>query len=285
MVCAVSVDFLGILLLINGIIYIFIKKDIMSDKKYISVSAISVLALIMLAAAHIFGIFDLFYKYPVMYDNDFIYKLLLFIVIYLPVFAVLFAVLKNKKTEEKIKPIFVSAVVFAVGGVCCSIINNYDVRYLGALIIPAVIIAGYFYEVYGYKIMLGAVMVILVLTSVYTGINNKSPLTPGYMQNVGIYESIKMSMLDIMAGHNECIFSHDKGLSSILSYNTYNYPEACTVTECMNTSGLFVSKEKEDNLDKYFTKVKDANIYRYMSMKDGEFKLYFYEVEGLKKNQ
>ena len=49
--------------------------------------------------------------------------------------------------------------------------------------------------------------------------------------------------------------------------------------------GVFVSKEKEEDLTKYFAEVHEANIYRFMSVKDVAFKLYFYQVNGLKKNQ
>ena len=161
-------------------------------------------------------------------------------------------------------PLFTACAIFAVGGIIFSIVSNYDVRNLGALLIPAVVLSGYYYEMYGYKITIGVITAVLVLVSAYTNINSNSLLTPRYMDNTRVY---------------------DPELSSILSYNTFTYPEACTIEECDSTSGVFVSKEKEDNLDKYFSEVNEVNIYRFMSIKDGEFKLYFYQVNGLKKNQ
>ena len=49
--------------------------------------------------------------------------------------------------------------------------------------------------------------------------------------------------------------------------------------------GMLNPKEKEEDLTKYFAEVHEANIYRFMSVKDGAFKFYFYQVNGLKKNQ
>lgn len=282
---AISVDFSGILLLLNHIIYSFIKKDILSDKKYLLVTALSAAALLILALCHYYGTFDLFYKYPVEPRNQFIYRILLFIIIYLPVIFIIFATIRNKKIDDKVLPLLTACIIFAAGGIVFSIVSNYDVRNLGALLIPAVVLAGYYYEIYGYKITIGVITAVLVLVSVYTNISSKSLLTPKYMDNTRVYESIRISMQSILGSYGNCIFSHDPELSSILSYNTFTYPEACTVDVCDSTSGVYVSKEKADDLDKYFEEVHEANIYRFMSIKDGEFKFYFYQVSGLKKNQ
>lgn len=282
---AISVDFSGILLLLNHIIYSFIKKDILSDKKYLLVTALSAAALLILALCHYYGTFDLFYKYPVEPRNQFIYRILLFIIIYLPVIFIIFATIRNKKIDDKVLPLLTACIIFAAGGIVFSIVSNYDVRNLGALLIPAVVLAGYYYEIYGYKITIGVITAVLVLVSVYTNISSKSLLTPKYMDNTRVYESIRISMQSILGSYGNCIFSHDPELSSILSYNTFTYPEACTVDVCDSTSGVYVSKEKADDLDKYFEEVHEANIYRFMSIKDGEFKFYFYQVNGLKKNQ
>ena len=282
---AISVDFSGILLLLNHIVYSFIKKDILSDKKYLLVTALSAAALLILALCHYYGAFDLFYKYPVEPRNQFIYRILLFIIIYLPVIFIIFATIRNKKIDDKVLPLLTACIIFAAGGIVFSIVSNYDVRNLGALLIPAVVLAGYYYEIYGYKITIGVITAVLVLVSVYTNISSKSLLTPKYMDNTRVYESIRISMQSILGSYGNCIFSHDPELSSILSYNTFTYPEACTVDVCDSTSGVYVSKEKADDLDKYFEEVHEANIYRFMSIKDGEFKFYFYQVSGLKKNQ
>lgn len=282
---AISVDFSGILLLLTHIIYSFIKKDTLSDKKYLLVTALSVAALLIFALCHYYGAFDLFYKYPVEPRSSFAYRFLLFVIIYLPVIFIIFATIRNKKIDDKVLPLLTACIIFAAGGIVFSIVSNYDVRNLGALLIPAVVLAGYYYEVYGYKITIGVITAVLVLVSVYTNISSKSLLTPRYMDNTRVYESIRISMQSILGSYGNSIFSHDPELSSILSYNTFTYPEACTIEECDSTSGVFVSKEKEDNLDKYFSEVNEVNIYRFMSIKDGEFKLYFYQVNGLKKNQ
>lgn len=282
---AISVDFSGILLLLNHIVYSFIKKDILSDKKYLLVTALSAAALLILALCHYYGAFDLFYKYPVEPRNQFIYRILLFIIIYLPVIFIIFATIRNKKIDDKVLPLLTACIIFAAGGIVFSIVSNYDVRNLGALLIPAVVLAGYYYEIYGYKITIGVITAVLVLVSVYTNISSKSLLTPKYMDNTRVYESIRISMQSILGSYGNCIFSHDPELSSILSYNTFTYPEACTVDVCDSTSGVYVSKEKADDLDKYFEEVHEANIYRFMSIKDGEFKFYFYQVNGLKKNR
>lgn len=282
---AISVDFSGILLLLNQIVYSFIKKDTLSDKKYLLVTALSAAALLIFVLCHYYGAFDLFYKYPVEPRNQFLYRFLFFIIIYLPVIFIIFATIRNKKIDNKVFPLFTACIIFAAGGIVFSIVSNYDVRNLGALLIPAVVLAGYYYEIYGYKITIGIITAVLVLVSVYTNISSKSLLTPSYMDNTRIYESIRMSMQSILGSYGNCIFSHDPELSSILSYNTFTYPEACTVDICESTSGVYVSKEKADGLEKYFEEVHEANIYRFMSIKDGEFKFYFYQVNGLKKNQ
>lgn len=284
-ICAMSIDFSGILLLINHILCGFIKKDMLSDKKYNIISVVSILFLIIFAVSHYAGIFDLFYKYPVTSKNSLIYVYLLFAVIYLPVLFTFFAALWNKQIENNMKPLFISSVIFAVGGIIFSIIGNYDVRFLGALIIPAVILSGWFYEAYGYKITVGAMVIILVSVSVYTDINDKSSLTPSYIGSSKVYEYTRPSIQNVLPSYNSCIFSREPELSSIISYNTFTRPEACTIQECKNTSGVFVSEEKDESLYKYFSKVKEVNIYRHRSIKDGEFTLYFYEVEGLKENR
>lgn len=284
-ICAISVDFSGILLLINHIVYSFIKKDILSDKIYLIVTALSAVSLVIFLLCNYYGIFDLFYKYPVEPRNQFIYRFVLFVIIYLPILFIVFATIRNKKIDDKVLPLFTACMIFAIGGIIFSLVSDYDVRNLGALLIPAVVLSGYYYEIYGYKITIGIITTVLVLVSVYTNISSKSLLTPRYMDNTRVYESIRISMQSILGSYGNCIFSYDPELSSILSYNTFTYPEACTVEECDSVSGVFVSKEKEDNLGKYFEEVHEANIYRFMSIKDGEFKLYFYQVNGLKKNQ
>lgn len=282
LICAISVDFSGILLLLNQLVYMIVKKDMILDKKYLSVTVISFISLIIFALCHYYGIFDLFYKYPVEPGDKYLYRVLLFVIIYLPIIFVIAVSILNKKVEYTILPLYIACIVFAAGGIVFSIIFNYDVRNLGALLIPAVILSGYYYEIYGYKITIGIITAVLVLVSVYTNISSKSLLTPRYMENTRVYESIRISMQNILGGYSNCIFSHDPELSSILSYNTYTYPEACTLKECDSISGVFVSKEKEKDLDKYFSEVKEANIYRFMSKKDGEVQFYFYQVNGLK---
>lgn len=284
-ICAISVHFSGILLLLTHIAYSFIKKDTLSDKKYLFVTILSTAALLILALCHYYGIFDLFYKYPIEPRGQFIYRFILFTIIYLPAMFIIFAAVRNKKIDDEIFPLFTACIIFATGGIIFSIVSDYDVRNLGAVLVPAVILSGYYYEVYGYKRTIGIITAVLVLVSVYTNISSKSLLTPKYMDNTRIYESIRISMQSILGSYGNCIFSHDPELSSILSYNTFTYPEACTLDECSSVSGVFVSKEKEEDLTKYFAEVHEANIYRFMSVKDGAFKLYFYQVNGLKKNQ
>lgn len=147
---AISVDFSGILLLLNQIVYSFIKKDTLSDKKYLLVTALSAAALLIFVLCHYYGAFDLFYKYPVEPRNQFLYRFLFFIIIYLPVIFIIFATIRNKKIDNKVFPLFTACIIFAAGGIVFSIVSNYDVRNLGALLIPAVVLAGYYYEIYGY---------------------------------------------------------------------------------------------------------------------------------------
>lgn len=284
-ICGISVDFSGILLLLNQIVYMAVKKEIISDKKYLLVTALSFVSLLIFAVCHYYGVFDLFYKYPLEPGDKYIYRVILFIIIYLPVVFVIIAALLTKKIESSILPLFTACIVFALGGIVFSAVTDYDVRNLSALLIPAVILSGYYYEIHGYKVSIGIITAILVLVSVYTNINSKSLLTPKYMESTRIYESIRLSIQNILAGSSSCIFSNNPELSSIISYNTFTYPEACTIKECDSDSGIFVSKEKEDNLDKYFSVVKEANIYRFRSMKDGELQFYFYQVDGLKTSE
>lgn len=281
-ICAVSVHFSGILLLLTHIIYSIIKKDTPADRNYTFVTVISIVALLMLVLSDYYGVFDLFYKYPIKQGNQLLYRVVLFVIIYLPAVFIIFAAIRNKKIDNAVFPLFTACIIFAAGGIVFSLVSNYDIRNLGALLIPAVVLSGYYYEIYGYKRIIGAITAVLVLVSVYTNINSESSLTPKYMNNTRVYESIRVSMQSILGSYGNCIFSHDPELSSILSYNTYTYPEACTVEECDSLSGVFVSKEKEDNLNEYFSEVKEANIYRFMSIKDGEFEFYFYPVNGLK---
>lgn len=284
-ICAVSIHFSGILLLLTHIVYSLIKKDKLSDKNYTFVTVISIVSLIILVLCDYYGVFDLFYKYPVNTENQLIYRVLLFLIIYMPVIFIISVSIRDRKIDNTVLLLFTACIIFAAGGIIFSLISNYDVRNLGALLIPAVVLTGYYYEMYGYKRTSGIILAVLVLVSAYTNINSNSMLTPKYMNNTRVYESIHMSMQDILGSNDDCIFSYEKELSSILSYNTYTYPEACTIEECDSISGVFVSKKQEDNLDKYFSKVSEANIYRFMSVKDGEFKLYFYQVEGLKNHK
>ncbi|MDE7315932.1 MAG: glycosyltransferase family 39 protein [Mucispirillum sp.] len=282
---AISVDFSGILLLLNHIVYSFIKKDMLSDKMYLFVTVLSAAVLLIFGLSHYYGVFDLFYKYPVESEMQFVYRFLLFVIIYLPVIFIIFSAVRNRRIDDKVFPLFTACIIFAAGGIVFSLVSNYDVRNLGALLIPAIVLSGYYYEIYGYKVTIGVITAVLVLVSAYTNISSKSLITPRYIENTRVYESTRIAMQSILGSYDNCIFSYDPELSSILSYNTFTYPEACTIEECDSTFGVFVSKEKEDNLAKYFAEVHEANIYRFMSIKDGEFKLYFYQVNGLKKNQ
>ncbi len=83
-ICAISIDFSGIILLINHIAYYFINKDFFRDRKYNIATIITIISLILLEILNYFNLFDLFYKYPVTYTNPLLYKLILIFIIYLP---------------------------------------------------------------------------------------------------------------------------------------------------------------------------------------------------------
>ena len=104
------------------------------------------------------------------------------------------------------------------------------------------------------------------------------------MENTRVYESIRLSLQDLIVS-GDCIFTDEPELSSILSYNTILYPEACTVDECVGSYGIYVSKNQEAGLDKYFAEVKESSIYRLRSIRDGDVQLYFYKVSGLKQDK
>lgn len=284
MICAVSVDFSGIMLLINHIVYGFIKKDSFKSSSYAAVTIITIISVIVLGMMHYFGVFDLFYKYPVHSSNQLLYKILLIMFIYLPVLFVFYTAVKHKIKDNIVLPLLTACIIFGISGIISSIVTEYDVRYFGAVIIPALILSGYFYEIYGYKIVIGAITAVLVLVSVYTNINSKSPLTPSYMENTRVYESLRLSLQDLIVP-GDCIFTDEPELSSILSYNTILYPEACTLDECAGSYGIFVSKTQEAGLEKYFSEVKESSIYRLRSIRDGDVQLYFYKVSGLKQNK
>ena len=237
MICAVSIDFSGIMLLINHIVYGFIKKDLYQRSSYTAVTFITLISVVVLGMMHYFGVFDLFYKYPVHPSNQLLYKIILIILIYLPVLFVIFTAFRHKIKDNVVLPLLTASIIFGISGIVSSIVSEYDVRYFGAVIIPALILSGYFYEIYGYKIIIGAITAVLVLVSAYTNINSKSRLTPSYMENTRVHESVRLSLQDLIVP-GDCIFTDEPELSSILSYNAVLYPEACTLDECVGSYGI-----------------------------------------------
>lgn len=285
-IMAISIDFSGILLLLNNIIYSLIKKEVFDDRYYILIIIISFIALIIFITFDYINMFDLFYKYPVNPTNKAIFKIIFFIILYLPIFFVVFSFFKNREFDDKLLPFVIMNIIFATGCIIFSLIYNYDIRFIGAWIIPAIILSGYIYGVYGYrkyayKVAIVVIAFILMLTSVYTNVYNKSSLTPSYMSSTRIFETSKMSM-QIIIDYGDSIFSHTPELASIISYNTLLLPEACTLEVCENSSGVFISDKKEEELDKYFQNVQDANIYKLISAKEGIMQFYIYKVYNLK---
>lgn len=281
----ISTHYTGILFIILPFIYLFFNKALIQNKKYIITAVLGLCWTAVLLLLHFLNLFDFFYKYPIYITEKNIFIYLLLFIVYLPFFYIIFVAVKNKKIDNNIKFLFVSSIFLSVFSILFCINPVHDIRYTAAFIIPAVILAGYYYEICGYKILLGIITTILVLVSAYTNISKNSGLTPKYMENTRLYESIRMSMQDLVS-FGDSVYSYHAGLSSILVYNLFSYVEACTLDECRGNAGVFISTKKEEDLDKYFHEVKEVNIYRAMSSEKKEItKLYFYTVNGLKIEQ
>ena len=280
----ISTHYAGILFIILPFIYLIFQKQLLKDKAFIIVSFLGLAYTAVLLILHFAGLYEFFYKYPIYVNDKKIFIYILLFIVYLPFLYIIVLYFRHKEVDKKIKFLFISAVFLCIGGILFSIYPCFDIRLSAAFIIPAIAIAGYCYEFYGYKILLSIITVILVLTSAYTNISKSSELTPKYMENTRLYESIRLSMQDLVS-FGDSIYSNYPGLSSVLVYNSFSFLEACTINQCKGVSGVFISHKKEENLDKYFHEVKEVNIYRAMSANRKDvIKLYFYRVGGLKTN-
>lgn len=278
----ISTDISGIVFIILPFVYLIFQKKFLYNKAYMITAFLGLLYTALFVLLHVFGLFELFYKYPLAITDKKIYIYILLLIVYLPFIYIVLVFIKNKKIDNGVYFLFISAVILFAVSLLFNIFSTYDVRLMGAFLVPAIILSGYYYEQFGYKILLGIFTTVLVLTSVYTNVSKSSELTPKYMENTRLYESIRLSMQDFVT-YGESVFTYDAGLSSVLVYNTFPFIEACTVYECLGNSGVFVSQNKEEDLGKYFHNVKEVNIYRGMSMdRKTTVKLYFYRVDGLK---
>ncbi len=278
----ISTHFSGIIFIVLPFIYLIFQRKLIYNKAYMITAFLGIIYTAVFSLLHIFGLYELFYKYPLAITDKKIYIYLLLFIVSLPVIYIILIFIKNKKIDNKVYFLFISALFLYAGSILFNIFSTFDIRIMGAFLIPAVILSGYYYEQFGYKILLGIFTTVLVLTSAYTNISKTSELTPRFMENTRQYESIRHSIQDF-ASFGESIYTYDAGFSSILVYNTFPFIEACTLYDCIGNSGVFVSQNKEDNLSKYFYNVKEVNIYRGMSVdRKKTFKLYFYRVEGLK---
>lgn len=281
----ISTHYSGILFIILPFIYLFFRKDLIKDKRYMITAFLGFVWLVVFLLLHFANLYEFFYKYPISVTDKHIYIYLMLIIAYLPFFYILFIFIKQRKIDDKVKFLLVSSIFLCTFSIIFNLNPNHDIRYSAAFIVPAVILAGYYYELYGYKVILGVITIISVLTSAYTNISKTSELTPRYMENTRLYESIRLSMQDLVS-FGDSVFAYDAGLSSVLVYNSFSFIEACTLDECTGNSGVFISKDKEKDLEKYFQAVKEVNIYRAMVADKKEVtKLYFYSVDGLKQEQ
>lgn len=278
----ISTHYSGILFIILPFVYLFFRKDLIKDRRYMITAFLGLLWFVVFLILHFANLFEFFYKYPINVTEKHLYIYLMLIIAYLPFLYVVFVYIRLRKLDEKVKFLFVSSIFLCIFSILFNLNPEHDIRYSAAFIVPSVILAGYYYETYGYKILLGVVTVILVVTSAYTNISKTSELTPKYMENTRLYESIRLSMQDLVS-FGDSVYSYNAGLSSILVYNSFSFVEACTLDECLGNSGVFISTNKEEHLDKYFHEVKEVNIYRAMVPDKKEVaKLYFYSVNGLK---
>lgn len=278
----ISTHYTGILFIILPFIYLFFNKELIKNKKYMITAILGVCYTVILFLLHFLNVFEFFYKYPIYVTEKNLFKYLLLFIVYMPFFYIIFIAVKDRKIDDKVKFLFVSSVFLCVFSILFNLNPVHDIRFTAAFMVPAVILAGYFYEMYGYKILLAFITTIFVLVSAYTNISKTSELTPKYMENTRLYESIRLSIQDLVS-YGDSIYSFYAGLSSVLVYNSFPFLEACTLDECKGNAGVFISTKKEENLDKYFHEVKEVNIYRAMSLERKEItKLYFYTVNGLK---
>lgn len=277
----VTTDITGIIFVILPFLYGVLKKELFKNKAYVIMALSGIFWVVLFAVLHYFGLFSIFYKYPVYENDNMIFYYVMLLITYLPLIYILFVYLNTRAVNNKIHFLFVSAVFLGISYLIVSIIFHNDIRNAGAFLPASIILTGYYFESYKYKVLLGIFIIFTVFVSVYTTLAPKSPLTPKNMEYSKIYEFNRFGMQEII-GLGEMLFSYDEGFSSLLSYNILIRPEACTLNDCSGSSGVFVSIKKEDNLTDYFENVKETRISRLISKEDGVLQLYCYSVSGLK---
>ncbi|MDE7169859.1 MAG: glycosyltransferase family 39 protein [Mucispirillum sp.] len=277
-------DISGAVFIIIPIIYSFFKRELLREKYFIFSVAACVLFAAILTALHFAGYFTLFNKYPAAFTPK-NYLAVSFVLSVLPALYVLFiAVIKKSDTGDKF--LFYKAAFFVsvIAAAILTIFTDIDIRCLAALMVPAAILFGCFFEIYGYKIFAGFIMAVTAAVSVYSNINDSSNIIPNYLKGKRIYEALKFPMEgSLYAG--SALYAKDAGLASVLAFNMAVHPEACTVRYCSKSDGVFVSEEKNDTLTDFFENVTESGVYRLSDIKDGRLIFHFYNVSGLKKEK
>ncbi len=280
LIVIISTSVSGVIFVIFPFIYLIFQKELLKNKNFIILISAGILYFIIFWVLSYFGLFELTNKYP-FYETALLYYYILLIITFLPLFYVIMVIVLQRQKEDKSFFLIISALFFGLTCITASIIMQWDIRNMGAFLIPSFILAGYFYEKYNYNLLLGIIIVVTVLFSAYTSIAPHSKLTPKNMEYAKIYELNRFSMQELVTLGDK-LFSKDTGFSSILAYNILIRPEACTIDHCSGDRGVYISTTKEDDMLSYFKEVKESKIYRLFSKKDGTLQLYLYNVKGIK---
>lgn len=280
-IAAFITDFTGIVLIAAPLFYILMSKEKAKDRMFLLWHIISLLSVPAVFVADYLGYFSAVNKYPVLLSENAVENYVPYIIAVIPFIVVLFAVIffKNelKEDTEYLKVLyilsFVSLILFIL-------FFDFDVRNAGALSIPVVILFGLLFSKESRLIYAFIMILILGCLSIFTNVNSRTVLTPESMKSTKIYESMR-NMEDLILP-NGAIYSSTPLLSSLMVFNAAYKPEACTPYSCTREEGIYVSRNKDENLADLFYNIKETGTYRMISAKSKPLQFYFYRVSGLK---
>lgn len=276
----------GIIFVFIPLLYLLFKREFLEDKKYMTNALIGLIIMSLVIVLNVVGYIDILHTYPVRDNDNYLKRLALLSLPFIPSILVVFILILKSGIFGK-ETVFFNILFFITNISALILISfiEYDIRNLAAFMIPSIILIGYIFaksENFGKYVISGFIILMFVYSAV-TSLYLKCKMVPSYISSTRIYETLKYP-IDKVLNVGKAIYSTDPLFSSLIAINVNHRPEACTINSCSATSGVFVSNKRENDLEKYFDYVLESGTYRITSMESGIAQFYFYDVMGLKDN-
>lgn len=190
--------------------------------------------------------------------------------------------------------------------ICLNYLTNLDLRYLPGFFIPIFVLSGAYFVRKDNKIFLGAVMALSALLSAYPKIAQKDGFyVPSGIKASAVYQAINTPLAKVLE-KSGAVFASNMADASLYAFHTYlkpgeaegetsnmflmalkqqkketplKHPEACTVEECSQDNGAFITENKEITPEGMFNKYGYYGIFRLTTPKEGTKVFHIYTVE------